>query len=356
MVPLQVILTAVLRQAGKVLNTVFGWATTLLFGKVPEKRQLYLSIIGLGSVLWIVVVLGIAFPRLGAFLLAFIPLPEWVDDRWVRLAMLGLAVLLPPAVGVVSLFLVEPERRPHGKDRVRAILKGYPCTLGLALTLVTMIVVAPILKVMDLVRGWTSSHVPVVVKASDYFEVINDIEQVLRGQGHEPVRDRATFLLRWPTRLFTLFAGSGVDDLVAENLTVLKLPRFEVMLHPSDLVIRGKEKDVVRVQAMLAELLTFTRAYLTWSREAHDVEDRLVALWRQTTEHPDDFNRDEALEKLEGIERDLRKLDVSFEEWEVLFREKLVVERAVLRGLYKPESQRQQPQPVGRKRVGAGRR
>src|SRR3954452_717771 len=107
MVPLQAILTALLRQTGRLLNTLFGWATSLLFGKVPEKRQLYLSVIALGAVVWIVVVLGIVFPRLAAFLLAFVPLPAWIAD-WTRLIMLALAVILPPAVGFVSLFLVDP--------------------------------------------------------------------------------------------------------------------------------------------------------------------------------------------------------------------------------------------------------
>src|SRR3954464_9718970 len=83
---IQALLTMLFRQMGRVLNTAFGWATTLLFGQVPEKRQTYLSAIALGSGLWLVVVLGIAFPRLGAFLLAFVPLPEWASG-WVRLVM-----------------------------------------------------------------------------------------------------------------------------------------------------------------------------------------------------------------------------------------------------------------------------
>jgi len=330
MVPIQAILTLILKQAGRLLNTMFSWATSLLFGKVPEKRQLYLSVIGLGAVLWIVVVLGIAFPRLAAFLLAFIPLPAWITG-WVRVIMLALAVLLPPAVGFVSLFLVEPSKRPEGKEKFRAILKGYSYTLGLALTLVMMLVVAPILKVRDLLRGWTSTHVPVMVRGPDYFEVIKAIEKVLRDGGYEATRDRASALLRWPTRAFTFFAGGSIDDFVAEELTVLKLPHAEVLLHPSDLVIRGKEDAVMRIHALLTEQLTFSRAYFTWSSEAHAVEDRLTALWREVKDRSRKFSREQALDRLAEVDHELRHLVISFEEWEVLFREKLVVERAVLR-------------------------
>src|SRR6059036_3588313 len=100
---LQAIFLLLLRQAGRVLNTAFGWATTLLFGQVPEKRQLYLSAIALGSVLWIIVVVGIVFPRFGTFLIAFVPLSDSVSAMWARLAMLLAALLVPLAVGVVSL-------------------------------------------------------------------------------------------------------------------------------------------------------------------------------------------------------------------------------------------------------------
>jgi len=330
MVPLQAILTMLLKQTGRLLNTLFGWATSLLFGKVPEKRQLYLSVIALGAVVWIVVVLGIVFPRLAAFLLAFVPLPAWIAD-WTRLIMLALAVILPPAVGFVSLFLVDPGQRPKGKEKLKAVFKGYSYTLGLALTLVMMIVVAPILKVRDLLRGWTSTHVPVMVQGPDYFEVIKAMEKVLREAGYESSRERASALLRWPTRVFTFFAGGSIDDFVAEELTVLKMAHAEVMLHPSDLVIRGKEDAVMRIHALLTEQLTFSKAYFTWSSEAHAIEDRLAALWGELKERSRKSSRQPALDKLAALDHDLRHLTLSYEEWEVLFREKLVVERAVLR-------------------------
>src|SRR5207237_412016 len=64
---LQLILTSIFRSLGKILNTAFGWATALLFGKVPEKRQIYLSVIAFASILWLVVLLGVVFPRFAAF-------------------------------------------------------------------------------------------------------------------------------------------------------------------------------------------------------------------------------------------------------------------------------------------------
>ena len=77
---IQALFAAVTRSAGKVLNTVFAWATVLLFGHVPEDRQIYVSAIAFGSVIWLVVLVGVAFPAVGTFLLSFVPLPDWSTE------------------------------------------------------------------------------------------------------------------------------------------------------------------------------------------------------------------------------------------------------------------------------------
>src|SRR5205823_4473476 len=110
---------------------------------------------------------------------------------------------------------------------------------------------------------------------------VDDLQRVLARGGLETTRTRASWMLRAPTRLLTLFAGGAIKNLVADQMTVLARPDLEVLLHPSDLVVRGPERDVTRAHAILTEYLTFTRAYQTWSKEANQLEDRLAALWRE---------------------------------------------------------------------------
>src|SRR5215213_2288593 len=142
----QAILAVVFRSAGKLLNTAFGWATMMLFGKVPQDRQIYLSVIAFGSIGWIVAVLGIIFPSFATFLLAFVPLPAWVDRTWVRLAMLAAAAIIPLVVGFVSTRMLAREQRPTGVvANLVSVLKGYPYTLALAVTLLMMTVLAPVI-------------------------------------------------------------------------------------------------------------------------------------------------------------------------------------------------------------------
>src|SRR5919202_5441305 len=147
MVLIQGLFAAVFRSLGKLLNTAFGWATVMLFGKVPEDRQIYLSAISFGSVAWIALLAGVLIPSAGTFLLGLVTLPKWVDPNWVRLAMLAGALVLPALVGVASLLMLDPQDRPKGAGgKVKSVLKGYPYTLGMALTLIMMTAFAPILQ------------------------------------------------------------------------------------------------------------------------------------------------------------------------------------------------------------------
>jgi hypothetical protein len=267
----------------------------------------------------------------GTFLLAFVPLPEWVDEHWVRLAMLAAALVLPLVVGTAALFMIDPEDRPTTiGGRARAVLKGYPYTAGMALTLVLMTVLAPLLKVRDLLRRRKTRHVPIFVEPPDYAGVVDDLQAALGRGGITTDRRQASWTLRLPTRLLTFFAGGAVENLVADQLTTLCSDRVEVLLHPSDLVISGRELDAARANAIVTEQLTFTRAYMTWDKEAQELEDRLRTIWEEARAHARGFEPAAALERLHAVARDLRSTGLPYEEWEVLFREKTQVERELL--------------------------
>ena len=328
MVLVQAVFAMLFRSAGRLLNTAFGWATMMLFGRVPQDRQIYLSLVTFGSVIWLVAVAGIAFPRLATFLIAFVALPDWIDRRWIRIAMTVAAVVIPAIVGLIAVRLVDSEDRPKGAGGfVKTVLRGYPYTIGLAITLLMMTIFAPVLKVRDLMRRWTTQHVPVMVEPVDYPIVVDDIDQALRDGGIPMARGRPSWMLRLPTRLLAWFAGSAVGDLVARRLTRLYAPTGEVLLHPSDLVISGPKSDAAHIRAIIAERVTFTRAYLTWSAEANELEDALRRVW----EGLDGGDGIQALAQIGVIEERMRKLSLPYEEWEVLFRQKLQVERTALR-------------------------
>ncbi len=305
------------RVFGRIANMALGWASVLLFGRIPQDRQLLLTFITLGSIAWVAALVGVLLPTVGTILLAAVPRPAFVPELWVRIVMLVVAIVLPLAIGVGTILLLDPERRPSGGGLVIQVLRGYPYAAVLAVILIFLAIVVIVRKARSLVKRWEDAHVPVIVKPGAYGRVTDALERALDEAGLEADRTRAPRALEVPARLLAAVGGPGVKGLVPDHLVELKARGLEVLVYPSDVAIMGASEQVARARAALATRLTHADAYLTTSREAQQLEDRLMGIAAQPDVTADDFV---------PIDEALASLTVPADEWQTLYRERLQVE------------------------------
>jgi hypothetical protein len=329
------------RFAGKVLTTTLGWASTLLFGRVPGDRQIVLALITFGSVVWAALAIGVVLPFLGAFLVAAVPAQGIVSEDYLRLGMLIGALVVPAVVGIASIFVVEPAKRPKGTGIIAQILRGYPLSAALAVTLVLLALVGIARFVHHLALRWTDAHVAVVVRPGGYERVVADLEHALDDAGLAVDRRPAPAVLAVPGRMLGSIAGPGVRSLVPEKLVQLAGEGLEVGLYPSDIAISGDKVRVARARAAIASRLVATAAWMTTAAEAQEIEGRLERLAAARTAGGEtgtaaaSDSRSAAIDvaaELRSIDEALAVLAVPHEEWEVLYRERLQVERDLLAG------------------------
>src|ERR1700716_1606180 len=301
MLEIGVIFAFIGRQLGRVLTLAFNWATILLFGRVPQDRQLYLSGMALTALLWPVVLAGIAFPSFATLLLGFFTVPDWLNP-WVRLAMLALAVVLPLVHGALSARLPEDSKRPKGRALASTILRGYPNSLALFVVLVWMMVVAPLGQIRAVSRRWEAAHVPIAVKPGGYDTVVGDLGGALARAGIKGARRRAHWPYELPGKVLAVLGGETVRALVPTQLAELVGDGFEMTLHPMDLSLLGRKKTLSHARAAIVPDLPFTATFQTWSKEAQALEDRLVK-----AAHGED--------DLDAIGTELIEHDFAFDEW-----------------------------------------
>lgn len=313
------------RFVGKLLTAALGWASTLLFGRVSKDKQIILVLITFGSIAWVAMVLGVLIPDLGTFLLAFVPAPDYLEP-WIRLAMLAAAIVTPLLIGVATLFIQDKASRPTGREAVKGVLRGYPLALVLALVLVFLGAVSIARKARSLARRWADAHVPIVVREGGYEQMVVDLERALDDAGLDVTRKPAPAVMAAPGKMLAAIAGAGVRALVPDRLIQLVGKDIEVALYPSDIAIAGREPKVTRARAAVASRLTGTPAFLTTTAEAQAVEERLERLAKRATPGP------EADAELAAIDKVLATLEIAYEEWEVLYRMRLQVERDLLAG------------------------
>lgn len=313
--------------AGKVVGMALGWAGTLLFGRVPASRQKIILAITFGSVIWLVLLAGIISPDVGTFVLVLVPSQGLVPEELLRLGMLIGAIVVPGIVGGLVLWLSPPAART-GRTAIKTILRGYPLTAVLALLLVFLAGLAIWRRVRSLIRGQTDAHVPMMVKQGAYDQVAADIDTALGQAGLELEPGPAPAIMSKPAQWLAMVAGRDAGDLVPDHLLQLHGPGLDILVYPSDLLVSGKPADVARARAAIASRLVTSAAYMTISGEAQAIEDRLAALGRPdaTADGPPPFDA-AARRELESIDAQLATTNLPYEEWEVLYRERLQVER-----------------------------
>ena len=329
------------RFAGKVLTTTLGWASTLLFGRVPGNRQIVLALITFGSVVWAALAIGVVLPYVGAFLVAAVPAPGIVSEDYLRLGMLIGALVVPAAIGVATLFVVEPANRPKGLAIIGQVLRGYPLAAALAITLVLLALVGIARFIHHLALRWTDAHVPVVIRPGGYERVVADLERALDDAGLAVDRRPAPGVLAVPGRMLGAIAGPGIRSLVPVQLVQLVAPGLEIGLYPSDIAVSGDKTSVARARAAIASRMLATAAWLTTTAEAQEIEGRLEKLAAaripggkpgSPAVNDGDAAPVDVAAELRSIDQALAVLPVPHEEWEVLYRERLQVERDLLAG------------------------
>lgn len=329
------------RFAGKVLTTTLGWASMLLFGRVSADRQIVLALITFGSVVWAALAIGVVLPYVGAFLVAAVPTGDILDEGWLRLGMLIGALVVPAVVGVATIFVLAPANRPKGRGIVMQILRGYPLSAALAVTLVILALVGIARFVHHLARRWTDAHVAVIVRPGGYDRVVADLERALDDAGLAVDRRPAPRILAVPGRLLGSIAGDAVRSLVPDKLVLLVGAGLEVGLYPSDIAISGERTTVARARAAIASRLVATAAWMTASAEAQEIEGRLeqLASARRAGGEPGapgatdgDAGPVDVSAELRSIDEALAVITIPHDEWEVLYRLRLQVERDLLAG------------------------
>jgi hypothetical protein len=178
--------------------------------------------------------------------------------------------------------------------------------------------------------------VPIVVHPGGYDRVVADLERALDDAGLAVDRRPAPMPLALPGRMLGRIAGPGIRSLVPDNLVELLGHDLEVGLYPSDISIAGKKALVARARAAIATRLTATAASMTTSAEAQAIEAKLEALTappvagaRPGTDTPDPRT---VASTLKAIDSELAVLTVPHDEWEILYRQRLQVERDLLAG------------------------
>ena len=315
----QALVAFVTRSLGRVLGGLFGWAVVAIFGHTSPTEKLFLSGLLAAAGAWPILLLGIAAPKVAVFVLAFVPLSGSVPSSVVRLVWLGLAVLVPLAVGIV-MAARQPETAPR-RHWARRLLAGFSLTVGLSAALLLTLLTVPVVRVVTLVRRQQDAQVPLVTDSATYARVARRIAITLEGHGLSVSRRRPPWWLLAPLRILKKFGGEAFAGRLPSHFAYFEGSGLILALYPSSLLIRGPEHDLARAQGLVVEDLSDLPVWQTFDPRAQDIERQVARLWDVYRQRPAD-HRDAAplLSRLWDIAEEIETLPVEYDEWQVLYR------------------------------------
>ncbi|HEY2915609.1 MAG TPA: hypothetical protein VGI98_00155 [Candidatus Limnocylindrales bacterium] len=344
------------RIAGDLLTSALGWAGTLLFGRVPSShRVLLVWMMGL-SFFWLVALLALAVPAAARVMIAATPHPAGAD-AWIGVAFAAAAILLPLAVGLAGYLVPAEGRREEGPSILVELLRGYVLAPVIAGLLVFLAGVGLVRKIRSWRHGWSDVHVAVVIEPRGYDDLVDDLVEALHEVGLDVTVRDAPWVLSLPARVLTAVASPSVRKLRPDRLVELRARDLRIGVYPSDVAISAPGRRRTRARAAVLSRLTATAAHLTTTEEAQEIEDRLADLAEGGSASHAGPRLQASMARIDAA---LLDLEIPSDEWDVLFRERLQVERDLLIGDDQPTAlprtaPRHRPTAAARRRASACR-
>ncbi len=318
----------------KSASFALGWATALYFGQVPGRQGRILSVVSLLAAGWVIVVIGFAIPIFTGALLEAVGVIERNFDVQ-ALHYIGLVAAIvggPPALTGIVVWGEFLEERSLGAW-LRAIPLSYPSTALLGLAVLEMVAFTPFLAFQRWRRKRRLLQVPLVMKeGTDDDALVEAVRAALATLDITEVQTQeATGPKAWPMRTVAFPAKHMLGAVVRGDPIQLRADGIELYAFATNVSILGPEKKVYRVRAAVERELAFCDAYLTWSEEAQDLEDRLMEA-RASVDGDLEALRDE----LDEVQQEVDAATLNSEEWNVLYRLRLQIEQAAATGGRRP--------------------
>lgn len=326
---LSLLLSFIGKKIGSIIQAIFGWSVTALFGRLPGKKQLAVSIALLVSIAWPVFVIGLFFPAVAGWALAFLPIEKWIGPVAMRIVWGALAFLAPLLVGGLTHWAAPTTKGGLG----RSLVNGYPLALGFFIAFIITVVTVPLVKVASVLRGWDDQHVYVQPRVGRYDSVLRELAEACARAGLLPEVTEVPASMALSTKALKVFAHGMVSPIVAEQVKCIRAEGLELYLYPSDLLLRGTAEKVAMVRAMLTRTSVDADAYLVGSEAGQCIQDELGRLI-ETVQRHEEKHRDvgrTAGSRLVDIWNEMNHSKLPFDEWVMLESIARRVERRLVR-------------------------
>jgi len=156
------------------------------------------------------------------------------------------------------------------------------------------------------------------------------VESILARFGIDAARRPPPWWAEAPSTVLKRLGRGAVRSYIPETLAFWQGERIQVVLYPSDILVRGEKKKAAWTHGLLAESFASGPGLQSFDPEAQRIERQAQRLWRVYDENPQAHRGSRILiSRLQDLVSDLAALDIPYEQWQVVYREIAQLGRAI---------------------------
>lgn len=311
----------------KIFITVFGWAMVIFFGRIPDDKNKLLSAIALLSLIWIILIIGITYPALTKAFYDYIPNNDLKHMISVLLETVGI-VLIPIIVGEISVFMKDNNDKKI-RDFVKATAKGYYYSVVMGISMILMLIIAPILTVKRFLLRQSTSSMPVIIQEKQINKVMATIKGGLEEKGYQVLIKKPQFLLSFPVFLIRWMLKDLLEKDISKNINI-EGQGFKVCLNVSDILIEGNRNLTDKIKINIASVLMYERCYLTWGEDSCYLENKIYKVYLNYQQNK---SKNNCIQELENLKEEMLRLDLEYHEWEIVLKKIETFEVIILKDM-----------------------
>ena len=308
-----------------------GWATAIFFGQIPGNKGRVVSVVGLLGSAWVILVGGVITPLLLVVAGQAIGLLERGSEEsepGLLLLVVAAAVLLPPAIVAFVEFAGFDRKRSFRRWLTR-VPTSYLLAGSIGLSVLQMIVITPIVALKRMREGRRILQVPLVISdRRGIDELADDLQELLAGMGWRAQREELKGPVSWPLRTLRYAVKHLLGSVVEGDPIRLRAGDLEVSVHATDVSITAPPRKAYRVRAAIERQLAFSNVYLTWSEDSQRYEAELMRICGERERRRNGKgDLDGWVQRLDDLQEKIDTASIKSDEWNVLYRLRLQVER-----------------------------
>ena len=229
--------------------------------------------------------------------------------------------VLGALVGGLAVWYWGEEMREYAQSR----------TVGVRRSAANMLVTVPTLRVVSFVRGRRDTYVPLVTTVESYPLAAKVVLDTLERHGIRMIAVEPPWWAAMPSNILKRFGQGAFTGYTADQSAYFRSGDLEAVLYPNTLLLRGPGGVAARAHALAVEALTgHPDMFQTVSPDAQEIERQIQRVWSAYRLAPSAHaNAAPLLSRFDEIALEIARRPLSFDDWQVIYRQVLQLGRAL---------------------------